>query len=96
MKAEPQKRRPIGGLAIPLDRFDIVLGNAPAVVVHDADVELGPSMTLLGKRSYLSEGGGVITTLIGCRGIIKIRPRRPSAEHTREDNGEYGGYAAHG
>ena len=50
MKAEPQKRRPIGGLAIPLDRFGVVLGNAPAVVVHDAEVVLRPRNTLLGKR----------------------------------------------
>ena len=49
MKAKPQKRRKIDGLAIPLDRFGVVLGNAPAVVVNVTEDELGIHITLLGK-----------------------------------------------
>ena len=43
-----------------------------------------------GQR-YVSDEQLVNTSII----IIKIRPRRPSAEHQRDDDGECGGYAAH-
>ena len=43
----------LGGFAILLDRFGVVLGNTPAVVVHEAEVGLGRCITLLGKRSPL-------------------------------------------
>ena len=42
----------IGGLAIPLDRFGVVLGNARAWGgVHEAEVVLGLCMTLLGGHA---------------------------------------------
>ncbi len=41
----------LGGKAIPLHGIRIVLGNAPAVVVHDAEVVLGWGVTLLGGQT---------------------------------------------
>jgi hypothetical protein len=60
-----------------------------------AEVELGLCITSLGKRSNLSEGGGVITTLKRCPAIINIRPRRPGAKEKRSDDSECGGHVAH-
>jgi len=86
----------LGGLAIPLYCFGVVLWNALAVVVHVADDVLGIYITPLSKRQKLSEGGGVITPLIRRHAIFKISPCRPSAKQKRDDDGECGGYAAHG
>jgi len=48
-------------------------------------VELGPCISLLGKRSPLFKGGGVITALKRCPTIIKISPCRPHAKEKRDD-----------
>ena len=50
----------LGGLAVPLRRLRIVLGHAFALGIHDAEVELGPGIPLLGKRPEFTQGGGVV------------------------------------
>ena len=74
----------------------VVLGNAFAVVVHPAEVVLGIYITLFGKWSPLSESRGLMPAIKRCQANIKFIPRRSCAKQRCSDDGEWGGYAAHG
>ena len=57
----------LGGLAIPLHRLGVVLGDTFAVAVHDAEIVLGASVALLGKGTPLTTGRRIVAAMIGCK-----------------------------
>ncbi len=52
----------------------LVLGNAAALSVHEAETVLGSSVALLGKRTPLTQGRRMVAALIGCLTLIE-RPK---------------------
>ncbi len=66
----------------------VVLRNALAVVVHEAEVVLGFGMALVDKWAPLPQGCGVIATLIGGSAFLKARPGRRGQANQNGD-GEY-------
>ena len=84
---------PFGGLAIPVDRFGVVLGDAFAVVVHQTEVELHIRIPLLGKRLPKPKGFLVIARVGSGHPILKIpRPHRRGEQHECGQSGEEGAH----
>ncbi len=66
----------LGGLAIPLHRPGVVLGDASAGVIHEAESAMGSSVALLGKRTQLANGRRMGASMIGCHTLIQASPSR--------------------
>ena len=64
----------LGGLAIPVDDFRMVLRHALAVGMHDAEVVLRRGVPLLGKRPEQLYDCGVVPTFIGLRHFLHVLP----------------------
>ncbi len=78
----------LSGLAIPLDGLGVVLRDAPAQVVPDAEVVLGLGDTLLGKWLKLAQRRRLVAALVCGETLGVPRPGR-GGQANQNGDGEY-------
>jgi hypothetical protein len=84
-EVELRDRFPLsGGFLLPLACFDEIPWNAVSVLIERTERELRPGVSLLGKRSPLTQGCCVVPTVIGIHASLIIRPCRSSETDDRQ------------
>ncbi len=73
----------LGGLSIPLHRLGVVLRDALANAVREAEFVLGPCMALLGERESFLQGRDVVAPLKGSHTFVETRSREPNERNEK-------------